>query len=238
MPATIVENIQHIQRRLLEACTRCGRDPAGVRLVAVSKTVEPERIREALAAGITLLGENYIQEAREKIPLLDNPQISWHYIGHLQSNKAKYAAALFDMLHSLGSLQLALALDREAAKLGKTLPVLVQVNVSGEETKHGCTPREAADLIAAAAGLEHLSVQGLMTMPPPADDPELSRPFFRALRMLRDELRQQRFGPGALPELSMGMSADFEIAIEEGATLIRVGTLLFGERSQAAARQL
>lgn len=238
MPTTILDNIALVQRRLLGACTRCGRDPAGVRLVAVSKTVEPERIRQALAGGITLLGENYIQEAREKIPLLDNPHISWHYIGHLQSNKARYAAALFDMVHSLDSLGLARALDREAAKLGKTLPALVQVNVSGEETKHGCGPREAADLIAAAAGLANLRVQGLMTMPPPADDPELSRPFFRALRMLRDELEQRHFGNGALPELSMGMSADFETAVEEGATLIRVGTLLFGQRAQAAAAPL
>ena len=238
MTATILKNIEQIQRRLLQACNRCGRDPAGVRLVAVSKTVEPERIRPALAGGITLLGENYIQEAREKIPLLDNPGISWHYIGHLQSNKARYAAALFDMVHSLDSLPLAQALDREAAKLGKTLPVLVQVNVSGEETKHGCGPGEAAGLIAAAAGLANLRVQGLMTLPPPADDPELSRPIFRPLRMLRDELELRRFGPGALPELSMGMSADFETAIEEGATLIRVGTLLFGERAWPAAAPL
>lgn len=230
MQTMIPDNIEKVRRRMLQACGRCGRDPAGVRLVAVSKTVEPERIRQALAGGIAILGENYIQEAREKIPLLDNPRVSWHYIGHLQSNKAKFAAALFDLVHSLDSLQLARALDREAAKLGKTQSVLVQVNVSGEETKHGCRPGEAADLIAAAAALGHVRVRGLMTMPPPADDPELSRPCFRELRTLRDTLEKQ-FGPGALSELSMGMSADFETAIEEGATLVRVGTLVFGQRA-------
>lgn len=235
MAAAIADNIAQVRRRLAEACARSGRDPAGVRLVAVSKTVEPGRIRQAIAGGITVLGENYIQEAREKIPLLDNPAVSWHYIGHLQSNKAKYAAALFDMVHSLDSADLARALDRAAARLGRRLSVLVQVNVSGEASKSGCAPRQAAAVIAAAAGLGHLSVQGLMTMPPPADDPERTRPFFRALRLLRDELEGGFGGPGSLPELSMGMSADFEIAVEEGATLVRVGTLLFGRRPYPAA---
>ena len=230
MSTTIAENIELIRNRLLQTCRRCGRDPAEVRLVAVSKTVEPERIRQALDGGIDILGENYIQEAREKIPLLDNPRVSWHYIGHLQSNKARFAAPLFDMVHSLDSLSLASALDREAGKLGKTLSVLVQVNISGEESKHGCGPEQAGALIAAAAGLSHLRVRGLMTMPPLEDDPELSRPYFRALRKLRDELEQQA-GAGPLPELSMGMSADFEAAIEEGATLIRVGTVIFGART-------
>jgi PLP dependent protein len=226
----IAERLAGIRERMLRACARCGRDPAGVRLVAVSKTVEPERIRQALACGVTLLGENYIQEAREKIPLLDNPQISWHYIGHLQTNKAKYAAALFDMVHSLDSLPLAQALDREAGKSGRVLQVLVQVNVSGEQGKSGCGPGDAPGLIAAAASLQHLRVQGLMTMPPLAEDPEQSRPFFRALRLQRDDLARHLPGCGGLPELSMGMSADFEAAIEEGATLVRVGTLLFGDR--------
>ena len=180
----IAERLAGIRERMLQACARCGRDPARVRLVAVSKTVEPERIRQALACGVTILGENYIQEAREKIPLLDNRKISWHYIGHLQTNKAKYAAALFDMLHSLDSLTLAQALDREAGKRGRGLQVLVQVNVSGEQSKSGCEPDDVPGLIADVAGLQHLRVQGLMTMPPLADDPEQSRPFFRALRLL------------------------------------------------------
>ncbi|MBN2108662.1 MAG: YggS family pyridoxal phosphate-dependent enzyme [Deltaproteobacteria bacterium] len=227
----MAERLAGIRERMLRACERCGRDPAGVRLVAVSKTVEPERIRQALACGVALLGENYIQEAREKIPIIDNSDISWHYIGHLQTNKAKYAAALFDMVHSLDSLPLAHALDREAGKRGRVLPVLVQVNVSGEQSKSGCEPGDAAALIAAAAGLQNLLVRGLMTMPPISDDPEQSRPFFRALRRLRDDVVRQLPGCGGLPELSMGMSADFEAAIEEGATLVRVGTLLFGERS-------
>ncbi len=229
--AGMAERLAGVQERMLQACARSSRDPAGVRLVAVSKTVEPERIRQSLACGVTILGENYIQEAREKIPIIDNREISWHYIGHLQTNKAKYAAALFDMVHSLDSLPLAQALDREAGKSGRVLQVLVQVNVSGEQSKSGCEPGDAPGLIAAAAGLQHLRVQGLMTMPPLADEPEQSRPFFRALRLLRDDLARQLPGCGGLPELSMGMSADFEAAIEEGATLVRVGTLLFGDRS-------
>jgi len=230
-PLSIEQSLEHVRSRIMQACIRCGRDPAGVRLVAVSKTVEPERILKALAAGVTILGENYIQEAREKIPLIDKSGISWHYIGHLQTNKAKYAATLFDMVHSLDSLPLAQALNREAEKNSRILPVLVQVNVSGEQTKTGCAPEDAVELIAAAAHLQHLSVQGLMTMPPPADDPEQSRPFFAALRRLRDDSVRQLPVAGALAELSMGMSADFETAIEEGATLVRVGALLFGERS-------
>ena len=227
---SIAERVTGVRERILRVCARCGRDPAGVRLVAVSKTVEPERIRQALAQGVTILGENYIQEARGKIPLIDNSEISWHYIGHLQTNKAKYAAALFDMVHSLDSLPLAHALDREAGKKGRVLQVLVQVNVSGEQTKNGCDPKDAAGLVAAAASLQHLRVQGLMTMPPPTDAPELSRPFFKTLRLLRDDLARQVPQAGALPDLSMGMSSDFEAAIEEGATLVRVGTLLFGDR--------
>ena len=210
----IAERLANVRERILHACNRCGRDPAGVRLVAVSKTVEPERIREA----------------REKIPLIDKSGVSWHYIGHLQTNKAKYAAALFDMVHSLDSLPLAQALNREAEKNGRVLQVLVQVNIADEQTKSGCEPGDAAGLIAAAANLQHLRVQGLMSMPPPADDPEQSRPFFSALRRLRDDIARQLPGVGALPELSMGMSADFETAIEEGATLVRVGTLIFGDR--------
>lgn len=227
----IAERLAGVRERILLACNRCGRDPAGVRLVAVSKTVEPELIREALAQGVAILGENYIQEARGKIPLLDKQKVSWHYIGHLQTKKAKYAAALFDMVHSLDSLPLARALDHEAGKNGRVLPVLVQVNVSGEQTKHGCEPGNALGLIAAAASLQQVRVQGLMTMPPPSDDPEQSRPFYRALRRLRDDIARELPGIVGLSELSMGMSSDFEVAIEEGATLVRVGTLIFGDRS-------
>ena len=228
---SIEERIEHVRSRIMQACSRCGRDPAGVSLVAVSKTVEPERILQALARGVAILGENYIQEAREKIPLIDKSGVSWHYIGHLQTNKAKYAAALFDMVHSLDSLPLARALDHEAGKNGRVLPVLVQVNVSGEQTKHGCEPGNALGLIAAAASLQQVRVQGLMTMTPPSDDPEQSRPFYRALRLLRDDIARELPGIVGLSELSMGMSSDFEVAIEEGATLVRVGTLIFGDRS-------
>jgi pyridoxal phosphate enzyme (YggS family) len=229
--SNIAERLACVRERILHACSRCGRNPAGIRLVAVSKTVAPERIRQALAQGVAILGENYIQEAREKIPLLDKQKVSWHYIGHLQTNKAKYAAALFDMVHSLDSLPLARALDREAGKNGRVLPVLVQVNISGEQTKHGCEPGDAVGLIAATASLQHVRVQGLMTMPPPSDDPAQSRPFYKALRLLRDDIARELPGFGRLSELSMGMSSDFESAIEEGATLVRIGTLIFGDRS-------
>jgi len=229
MAEIIADNIKRIQRRIENACSRCGRDPSGVRLVAVTKTVSVEKIREALAAGAVRCGENYIQEARSKRGVL-GAAASWHFIGHLQSNKARQAVELFDLIHSVDSLHLAESLDRAAAAKNRIMPVLVQVNISGEQSKHGIDPHETAQLVRRIAGLPHLRVDGLMTIPPLLPSPEDSRPYYAALRRLRDDLTGQLAGGNTLAELSMGMSSDFEVAIEEGATLVRVGTAIFGPR--------
>ena len=225
------ERLNQIIERIRQAAEACGRDAESVRLVAVSKTVAPESVREALEAGVTILGENYVQEAREKFEALIQYPVSWHFIGHLQSNKAKYAVRLFDLIHSVDSLKLARELDKQAAKAGKMQQLLVQVNISGEDTKSGIAADETTDLISAISQMNHLSVQGLMTMPPYFYQPEKVRPFFAALRKLRDEIEGRRIPNVSLPELSMGMTGDFEVAIQEGATLVRIGTAIFGERT-------
>jgi len=227
---TIADNLASIQERISKAALRAGRDPAAIRLVAVSKTVSAENIQQAIAAGVTILGENYVQEARNKIARVGS-QVAWHFIGHLQSNKAKYAVDLFSMIHSVDRLSLAEALDKEANKQGKILPILIQVNISGEESKSGIDPQGTLQLLERIAGLQHLSVQGLMTMPPWFEDPEDARPYFIALRKLREELASKKIPGLSLQELSMGMSGDFEVAIEEGATLVRIGTAIFGPRN-------
>jgi hypothetical protein len=226
---TIVDNIGSIQERIGNAARRVGRKPADIRLVAVSKTVPVERIQEALAAGVTILGENYVQEARTKIAQIGQ-QVEWHFIGHLQSNKAKSAVELFSMIHTVDRLSLAAALNREAQKRGTILPVLIQVNISGEESKSGIDPQGTLELVERIAEFTHLSLQGLMTMPPWFDNPEDARPYFIALRNLRDEIASKKIPGVSLHELSMGMTGDFEVAIEEGATLVRIGTAIFGTR--------
>lgn len=226
---TIAVNLARIQERINRAALRCDRQPDEIRLVSVSKTVPLERIREAVSAGATILGENYIQEAREKIALIGT-EAEWHFIGHLQSNKAKFAVELFSMIHSVDRVSLAEELNKEAAKKNKILPVLIQVNISGEETKSGIDAAGTRQLVQQVAQLPHLSVQGLMTMPPWFEDSQEARPYFRALRKLRDELAGEKIPNVSLTELSMGMSGDFEVAIEEGATLVRIGTAIFGER--------
>jgi len=225
----IADNLRTVKSRIKAAALRCGRQPEDIRLVAVSKNVPAERIRDAVSAGATILGENYIQEAREKIALI-GIEVEWHFIGHLQSNKAKFAAELFAMIHSVDRMSLAEELNKEAGKGNKILPVLIQVNISGEETKSGIDPSGTRQLVQQAALLSHLSVQGLMTMPPWFEDPEEARPYFRALRKLRDGLAAEKIPNVSLTHLSMGMSGDFEVAIEEGATLVRIGTAIFGER--------
>ena len=227
---TIAENLSSIQERIGKAALRAGRDPAEIRLVAVSKTVSAESIQQAIAAGVTLLGENYVQEARNKIACIGK-QVEWHFIGHLQSNKARYAVELFSMIHSVDRLSLAEELDHAANKHGKIVPILIQVNISGEESKSGIDPQETLQLLKRIAGLQHLSIQGLMTMPPWFENPEDSRPYFSSLRKLREKLSREKIPGVALQELSMGMSGDFEVAIEEGATLMRIGTAIFGPRS-------
>ena len=227
---TISARLTALRARIRAAAAAAGRSTADVRLVAVGKTFPPERIREAIAAGATDIGENYIQEAREKYAALQGVPATWHFIGHLQTNKAKYAVRMFDLIHTVDSFRLALEIDRCARELGKVQAVLVQVNVAAEETKSGVAPDEALPLVRRAAALEHLAVKGLMTMPPFFDDPEGARPTFVELRRLRDRLQSSAPQGVELKELSMGMSGDFEVAVEEGATLVRIGTALFGPR--------
>jgi hypothetical protein len=200
-------------------------------LVAVSKTVSADLVLAAIQAGSTDLGENYVQEAQDKISALGDQEVSWHFIGHLQTNKAKHAVRLFDLIQSVDSIKLARELNKRSARLGKVQEVLLQVNISGESTKSGIETKRAVDLVGQMAHLENLSVCGLMTMPPYFHAPEKVRPYFRALRELRDLIRSERFPNVHMNELSMGMSGDFEAAIEEGATLVRIGTAIFGKRS-------
>jgi pyridoxal phosphate enzyme (YggS family) len=226
----LIKRIQTVKQRIEQAANRCGRDPSTVRLVAVSKTVMIDRVKEAIEAGITVFGENYVQEAREKFNQLATYPVSWHFIGHLQSNKAKYAVRLFDLIHSVDSLKLAGELNKQAQKNAKIQNILIQINISKESSKSGADAETALDLLDKISRLENLSVKGLMTMPPFFDDPERARPYFSALRNLRDRIRQKTPPEIALDELSMGMTGDFEVAIEEGATLVRIGTAIFGER--------
>jgi pyridoxal phosphate enzyme (YggS family) len=214
-------NLGRVRASIAAACARAGRDPADVLLIAVSKTVEVERIRLAIAAGVTALGENRVQEAKQKIETLGRP-VPWHLIGALQTNKAKEAVRLFDWIHSVDRLELARELDRRARALGRTVDALVEVNVGEEPQKSGLHPHEIKPLLEAVAGCEGIRIRGLMAIPPAAADPEQTRPHFRRLRELREAV--------GLEHLSMGMSADFEVAVEEGATMVRVGTAIFGPR--------
>ena len=225
----IRRNLEEMKRRLEDAARRAGRDPADIRLVAVTKTVGLERLKEAVAAGHTLFGENYVQEAKTKITSL-GPGLTWHFIGHLQSNKAKAAVELFDLIHSVDRASLAQALEQAAARRDKIQDILLQVNLAGEASKSGTAPEDAQDLLSEIGKMPHLRVLGLMTMPPWFDDPERVRPYFRGLRELRDRLRGLQLGEGDLSELSMGMTGDFEVAVAEGATLVRIGTAIFGRR--------
>lgn len=222
--------LEHINGRIADAATSCGRSPQSVRLVAVSKTIDAQRVVKAIDAGATIFGENYIQEARDKFNALVDRPVEWHFIGHLQSNKAKYAVRMFDLIHSVDSLKLASALDKAARKSGKRQDILIQVNISGEESKSGTTEDDAVDLIEAAGRLEHIRIRGLMTIPPYYDQPELARPYFRRLAALGQRIANQQLPGVAMQELSMGMTGDFDVAIEEGATLVRIGTAIFGPR--------
>ena len=225
---TIAERLRAVEERIAKAAERAGRDPSSVTLVAVSKTVEPERIIQAVEAGVQVLGENRVQEARDKIKELGKIA-QWHMIGHLQKNKAKYVAELFDMLHSLDDIPLLDALCKRLEKLGREgFPTLIEVKLSPEETKHGCAPEDLVALAKEAVSRPQIYLCGLMTIAPYSENPEDARPYFRRLRELRDRL-QDEIGL-SLPHLSMGMSGDFEVAIEEGATMVRVGTAIFGER--------
>ncbi len=225
---SIAANLALVTARIAEAAKASGRKPEQVRLVAVSKTHGADMVRQALKAGQLLFGENYVQESQVKIPEV-GPGASWHFIGHLQSNKAKLAAELFDVIQSVDRVKLARALDRHSGEQGRRLGVLLQVNVGGEASKSGCTPDQAAPLAQEVANMANLELMGLMTMPPFFDDPEAARPYFARLRELAAKLAPD-LPPTAMAHLSMGMSGDFEAAIAEGATLVRVGTAIFGAR--------
>jgi pyridoxal phosphate enzyme (YggS family) len=220
----VISNLGSIRSRIAAAANRASRDVAEIKLIAVSKTHPPNVIREAIAAGVSAFGENKVQEGESKILAIGRNTAEWHLIGHLQSNKARKAVQLFDVIHSVDSKNLAQRLERTCVEDGReSLPVLIQVDLAGEETKSGIAESDLPALIEFLRACERLKLIGLMILPPFFDDPEATRPFFKRLREIRDDLL-----PGG--ELSMGMSNDFEVAIEEGATMVRVGTAIFGGR--------
>jgi len=222
--STFEERLEKVETRIEQACRAAGRARESVRLLAVSKTKPPEAVEEAARCGLRFFGENKVQEAQHKRPLCAEG-LEWHLIGHLQRNKAKVAAPLFHMIHSVDSLKILRALDAHAEQ---TLPILLQVNVAGEAAKFGLAPEEVREVLEAANASAHCEVRGLMVIPPFSPDAEKTREHFRALRLLRDRLEEETGTP--LPELSMGMSHDLEVAIEEGSTWVRIGTDLFGAR--------
>ncbi|NCW27073.1 MAG: YggS family pyridoxal phosphate-dependent enzyme [Verrucomicrobia bacterium] len=222
------ENYYALSEGIRKAAEKAGRDPSLVRLVAVSKKQDPEKLRALWNCGQRIFGENRVQEARVKIPEMPSGG-EWHFIGGLQTNKAKEAVEWFDVIESVDRLEMAAELQKRAEASGKRLRVYLEVNVGGEAAKHGCAPEKAAELLAQVRPFSRLEVQGLMAIPPFREEPENARPFFRKLREIRDRLEQE--SGVALPELSMGMSHDYGVAISEGATLVRIGTALFGPRA-------
>jgi len=228
----IPQNLQELKSRIAEAAQKSGRRPEDIRLLAVTKTVPMERIREAISSGQRLFGENYVQEAVQKLESLGDlyHETTWHFIGHLQRNKAKLAVQLFNCIETVDNLKLARVLDRHAKAAGKRLSVYIQVNVARDPRKSGLSPEELPIFLTQAAELSGIDICGLMTMPPWEPEPESLRRWFRALRDLRDKMNAGLGHSPGLKELSMGMSQDFEIAIEEGATVVRIGTALFGRR--------
>ena len=223
----IATNLLSIRSRIDAACARSGRDPQTVTVIGVTKKHPPTVIAAAHAAGIVDIGENYVQELLEKQQVVSLP-VRWHFIGHLQRNKARQIVPFVHMVHGVDSERLAVEIGRQATAAGRTVPVLLQVNTSGEESKYGVVPADAVALGRSLASVDGVELSGLMTLAAYLDDPEGTRPMFRQLRSLRDELRDAT-GLG-LPHLSMGMTGDFEVAVEEGATFVRIGTALFGER--------
>lgn len=226
----ICDNLKRIRAHIRETAERCGRDPKGVKLVAVSKRMPADAIAEAYKCGQLIFGENYLQDAKDKIEQIDHP-LQWHFIGHLQSNKARTAAELFQVVETVDRLKIARSLNKYAGEFNKTIEVLIQVNVGREPQKSGVLPDKAKGLIEDIRQLANLKVRGLMTMPPYGREPEASRPWFSELKQLSVQLADEGlFENNNSVELSMGMSGDFTVAIEEGATLVRVGTAIFGPR--------
>jgi PLP dependent protein len=228
----LLENIKNVYRNISSAAIRSGRNPFDVKLVAVTKTVALLKIQETIELGVRVFGESRIQEATEKIirirEQMPDYAMEWHLIGHLQKNKAKAAVQYFDLIHSVDSAGLAGEINRHAEKLGKIQKILIQVKISEEESKYGIPEEDVLKLLHEVSAMKHLKVEGLMTIPPFFDDPEMARPYFRKLREVRDSAGGKGFN---LPELSMGMTHDFEAAILEGATMVRIGTGIFGERT-------
>jgi pyridoxal phosphate enzyme (YggS family) len=227
--SSISDSLSILRGRIAAASARAGRDPREVKLVAVSKNIDVERIVLAVEAGVRDFGENRVQEAAEKIPRV-HADVTWHFVGHLQRNKAKDAVELFSLIHSLDSIRLARELDRRCEMADSTIDLLLQVNISGEATKFGVPPEMARDVLLEIARYERLRVRGLMVIAPYSDNPEDARPWFSQARQLMRELGRLSISNVSMDELSMGMSGDYEVAIEEGATIIRVGTAIFGER--------
>jgi len=224
-------NCQIIRARIHEAAVKSGRRAGDIKLLGAAKAQSIDVIHAAVAAGVTLIGENYVQEAKEKMARISQ-SVEWHMIGHLQRNKAKAAVELFDVIESLDNLTLARELDREGRKQGKTVRVFIEVNLGGEESKSGIAKNQVASLLEEAAKLSRLHVEGLMTVPPFHENLEKVRPYFRNLRELRENLNELHLPNIDLKELSMGMTHDYSVAIEEGATIVRIGTALFGPRSE------
>ncbi|THB73947.1 MAG: YggS family pyridoxal phosphate-dependent enzyme [Desulfobacteraceae bacterium] len=228
---SIKENYKEISEQVNRAARKAGKNPRDITLIAVSKKKDISVVREGIESGIFHLGENYIQEAVDKIGQLSHyNEVTWHFIGHLQSNKARFAVQYFDLIHTVDSYKLAREINKQAAKHGKRQHILLQVNIGHESSKSGTDITAIIDLARQVSVLENISVQGLMCMPPYFQDPEMARPFFRHLAQLRDEIMDLNLENIAMTHLSMGMSNDFMVAIEEGATLVRVGTAIFGER--------
>lgn len=231
---SVLENLAALEGRIERACARAGRPREAVRLVGASKGQPVSRLEAAFRGGLRRFGENRVQEARAKAPLLPT-EIEWHCFGPLQTNKVRQALGIFDFFHAIDRTRIALELDREAARQGRRVLGLIEVNLGGEETKHGFALDRIADALEPLSRLEHLELVGLMAIPPADSDPERARPYFRRLRELAQELNARREWGGRLVELSMGMSEDFEVAIEEGATYVRIGSALFGTRSGVPA---
>jgi PLP dependent protein len=225
------ENLQNIRNRIEQACFRVGRNPSEITLVAVSKTFPAEIIREGVAAGITDFGESYVQELTRKREELVKEPVNWHFVGPLQRNKVKYLIDFVNIIHSVESIRVCEEIEKRAARINRPITVFVEINMSGEEQKHGIQPGDAVSFFRESALFDHVRVRGLMTMAPFVDDPELARPAFRQLRDLRARLLSDGVPEIQLRHLSMGMSNDFEVAIEEGATMVRIGSSIFGERT-------
>ena len=226
----IKDNLARVRDAVERAARRVGRDPKEVTLIVVTKTFDLDTVRDAIEAGATDIGENYVQEARAKIEAVGRGAVRWHFIGGLQTNKAKYVVRLFDLVHSVDSYGLAAEIDRRAGREGRVMDVLIQVDVSREAQKSGVMEEDLVDVVDAIAPLPNIAVRGLMGMPPFGREPEASRPYFRRLRELLEEVNSRHVRGDRMKELSMGMSNDFEVAVEEGATMVRVGTAIFGGR--------